>query len=309
MENKKINIAEILEKCPSGMELNCTIYENVEFDLIDTTPEVIYPIHCLIKTNVGYESLLLTSDGCINRHSNAKCVIFPENKTTWEGFEPLCTFKDGDIISCPLTTCIFKKERTEKGTVDFYCGVVCNEFTTKDINEPNTYFGYIADYRLATEEEKQKLFKAIKDNGYKWNAETKTLKLLIKPEFKVKDIIKNKYTGICNTVLKVCEDYYIVINLDENEKRVINFNKQHDWELIPNKFDISTLVPFETKVLVRDYNDQIWRPAIFGIYIINKCYYITVGGFSFKQLIPYENNEHLLGTTNDCKEYYKIWKE
>ena len=35
-----------------------------------------------------------------------------------------------------------------------------------------------ADTYLATEEEKEKLLQAIKDNGYKWNAETKTLEKL-----------------------------------------------------------------------------------------------------------------------------------
>ena len=32
---------------------------------------------------------------------------------------------------------------------------------------------------LATEEEKQKLFQAIMDNGYAWNSETRTLDKLI----------------------------------------------------------------------------------------------------------------------------------
>lgn len=35
--------------------------------------------------------------------------------------------------------------------------------------------------RLATDEEKQKLFNAIKANGYKWNEKTKNLEKLIEP--------------------------------------------------------------------------------------------------------------------------------
>jgi hypothetical protein len=27
----------------------------------------------------------------------------------------------------------------------------------------------------------------------------------------------------------------------------------------------------------------------------------------YKQCIPYEGNEHLLGTTNDCDNFYKTW--
>ena len=28
----KINVAELLKDCPKGMELDCTIYNNVEFE-------------------------------------------------------------------------------------------------------------------------------------------------------------------------------------------------------------------------------------------------------------------------------------
>ena len=44
--------------------------------------------------------------------------------------------------------------------------------------------------RLATEEEKQKLFDAIELNGYKWNAETKTLEKFVEffPKFAPKTL-------------------------------------------------------------------------------------------------------------------------
>ena len=29
---KKINIAELLRDCPTGMELDCTLFEGLEFD-------------------------------------------------------------------------------------------------------------------------------------------------------------------------------------------------------------------------------------------------------------------------------------
>lgn len=40
----------------------------------------------------------------------------------------------------------------------------------------------------------------------------------------------------------------------------------------------------------------------------------SIGGYNwkllsyFQQCIPYEGNEHLLGTTDDCDDYYKTWK-
>ena len=48
--------------------------------------------------------------------------------------------------------------------------------------------GYNDTARFATEEEKQKLFQAIKDNGYKWNAETKTLEKLVEHKFDPKTL-------------------------------------------------------------------------------------------------------------------------
>lgn len=303
---EKINIAKILKDCPTGMKLNCTMYEDVEFDFIDDTPEVVYPIHCLIKTNVGYESLLLTSDGCINRHSNAKCVIFPKNKNSWKEFRR--PFKDGDIVYIVTKhnnefIAIFKDDQNVYLETYIDVAIVTSRYSldsTFDIDN-------IKKQRLATEKEKQKLFKVIKEQGYKWNENTKTLEELIELKFKVgnKVVQKNskKEIKVINSIL---DNGYNLFGGGE-----ILFSEQDNWELVNNKFDISTLVPFESKVLARDYLNKIWRPAIWGFY--NNRFtdypYFTVGGTMYKMVIPYEGNEHLMGTTNDCKDYYKTWKE
>jgi hypothetical protein len=307
MENNKINIAEILKDCPTGMKLNCTIYENVEFDIVDKTPEVIYPIHCLIKTNAGYESLLLTCNGCTNRHPNAKCVIFPEDKTTWEGFVPPCTFKDGDIVATSNGDFIGITTGVKEGKyLQAYC--ICTFDNTLTIY-PNEKEFWIFD-RLATEKEKQKLLKVIEENSYKWNKETKTLEeKLIEPKFKAGDKIRRKNTNEEVVIIKVGNRVYHYYVKNSNFAKSIKFTEQDDWELIPNRFDLSILSPFTSKVLVRDFDNQIWKPAIFGYYIANKRHYMTVGGITYLQLIPYENNEYLLGSTEDCKDYYKTWKE
>jgi hypothetical protein len=94
-------------------------------------------------------------------------------------------FKDGDIISDSLDICIFKREGNISGTVDFYCGRdYIGNLVIKDSNKPDSHFGNIVDYKLATEEEKQKLFDAIGVNGLKWNAETKTLEKSTIPMYK-----------------------------------------------------------------------------------------------------------------------------
>lgn len=73
-----------------------------------------------------------------------------------------------------------------------------------------------------------------------------------------------------------------------------------------HKYNIYSLKPFD-KVLVRDSNGEFWNINLFSHY--NKMYkaYTTIRG-AWEQCIPYnEETKHLVGTTNDCPEYYKTW--
>jgi hypothetical protein len=163
----------------------------------------------------------------------------------------------------------------------------------------------IEENRLATEEEKARLFQAIKDNGYKWNAETKTLEKLLEPLFKVGDNIRIKGTSAIYVVTEIREDCYM---LDDKDTSLL-FKTQDQWELVPNKFDTATLKPFESRVLVRDSAKDRWYPEFFGCLCDDYDYpYMIIGGTSWKCCIPFEGNEHLLGKTEDCEEFYKTWK-
>lgn len=92
---------------------------------------------------------------------------------------------------------------------------------------------------------------------------------------------------------------------------------QRDWSKFERfwdkpkieKFDIKTLQPFD-KVLVRDYLIDKWSCDFFS-YIDNTMLFpIMGGGLMHKICIPYnEDTKHLLGTTNDCPEYFKWWEE
>ena len=300
---KTINVAELLKDCPKGMELDCTMYDNCTFDGIENVGY----INILVKTPSGI--IRLTKEGCYIYHDDyAKCIIFPKGKDTWENFVPPCKFKDGDIIATNNGTWI---GITTGGVIGSYILTYCV------IKENCTFDAYLDKKekwvfdRLATEEEKQKLFKAIKENGYRWNAETKTLEKLFEPKFKVGDIVRHKENKKQHMITKIHQDCY-----ECDDRYILTFENQDKHELVPDKFDISTLVPFESKVLVRDCESDVWKPAIFGGYIDN-CFldetdpfkYIVMGETFYKHLIPYEGNEHLLCTNNDCIEYYKTWEE
>ena len=306
MENK-INIAELLKDCPKGMELDCTMFDNLFLNNVNKND--LYPIMCYTIWEGIRNSVVFTEFGEFNRFLSSKCVIFPKGKTTWEGFVPPCKFKDGDVVvaedaeSFQLFLLKHLTYSENDNSYDGYCyfgwNFQCNELFEK---------GNWALNRLATEEEKQKLFNAFKKHGYKWNEETKTLEKLIEPKFKVGDRVKRKEVNYIHivTIVEIDGEYYTYVN-QNGEPAFISIKNQDKWELVPNKFDINTLKPFESKVLVRDYDDRMWNPAFWGKYLEDSKYsYLTSGG-CYKQCIPYEGNEHLLGTTIDCDEFYKTW--
>ena len=124
-------------------------------------------------------------------------------------------------------------------------------------------------------------------------------------KFKAGDIIKHKDSGLYCTLGEYAEGisaYHTNIGL------AINYKDLEQWELVPNKFDITTLKPFESRVLVRDIVETIWLPCFFGGLSNDNNYpYRVIGGELWKYCIPYEGNQHLLGTMNDCDEFYKNW--
>ena len=246
---EKINITKLLKDCPSGMELDCTMYEDVYFDYVDE----LNIIHCYIQYETHKTSITFNQFGTPNSNIKSKCVIFPKGKTTWEGFVPPCQFKDGDVIVCenhwgPFIS-IFKENVTARNGFIGHCVLDVDDIREFKVKDSALYFNKV---RFATKIEKEQLFRAIERNGYKWNAETKILE-----------------------------------------------------KLSTDKFDINTLVPFESRVLVRNDEHQYWIPAFWGCKRTDG--YTTTFGWC-KYCIPFEGNEHLLETNNDCDEYFKTWK-
>jgi hypothetical protein len=238
--------------------------------------------------------------------ADSKCIIFPKGKTTWEGFVPPCQFKDGDVISDGKFIAIFHK--FEDGHLYYRCWY--NKTTKESKYKTDFGIGYYYEYTYATEEEKEKLFQAIKDNGYKWNAETKTLEKLVEPKFKVGDkVLWNYDTRKTNTISNVTltENRGYVYWID-TEGCSSGWWGENELTPIPNKFDITTLKPFD-RVLVNDNISKRWRPNLFGCLRSDDDYpYEVIGGVHWRCCIPYEGNEHLLGTTDDCDDFYKTWE-
>lgn len=255
--NDNINIAELLKDCHKGMELYSPLCGKCVFDHLN--------MGTIICKKQNTQEIAFTSNGyyMLPVFDNCECMIFPsKDQRDWSKFQR--PFKDGDILSYQCggfknrSIYIYKYHKIMNTT--YYVALSGDPNSKFMINDKEecALNGYNDTARFATEEEKQKLFQAIKDNGYRWNADTKTL--------------------------------------EKEEKK--------------DKFDITTLMPFD-KVLVRDANDNPWMAAHFSHYQKDaELYYpYFASGSCFKQCIPYEGDEHLLGTTNDCDDYYKTWND
>ena len=93
---------------------------------------------------------------------------------------------------------------------------------------------------------------------------------------------------------------------------------QRDWSKFERfwdkpkveRFDPKTLQPFD-KVLARDSLSDNWMADFFEKIEENNIHYnVTCVTCLWMQCIPYnEETKHLLGTGEDCPDYYKWWEK
>jgi hypothetical protein len=229
------DLRKILKNCPSGMELDCTLCENVFFDKV--IEDAIYPIVLYHDNNGCRNTLCLTEDGKFNFRPGYKCVIFPKGKTSWDDFVPPCKFKDGDIIiDMHNNICIYKGEGI-LGTNDYYVGY--RKLDNAIVKKTGCYhFGDTCDFRLANENEKKIFFSALEEKCYRWNTETKKLDWITL--FDIGNIIRLKdCPEHCFKIIDIKNDTYYMSNNDTVTS--IPFSRQYEWELKP-KFENGDVV-------------------------------------------------------------------
>ena len=90
--------------------------------------------------------------------------------------------------------------------------------------------------------------------------------------------------------------------------------EQRDWSKFvrfwdkpkTEKCDPKTLQAFD-KVLIRNGDNLHWKADLFG-YIAGQ--WVNCVGDGDAECIPYnEETKHLIGTTEDCPEYYRWWEK
>ena len=102
--------------------------------------------------------------------------------------------------------------------------------------------------------------------------------------------------------------------VDTGECTLFPSRTQRDWSKFERfwdkakveKFNPKTFQPFD-KILARDYQDELWSVELFshktGNIVRGLCH-------NWCYAIPFnENTKHLIGTREDCPDYYKWWEE
>jgi hypothetical protein len=140
----------------------------------------------------------------------------------------------------------------------------------------------------------------------------KELELPVEPCFKVGDKIEATIYGIKRrvTIRQVDRTNRCYFGTLEE---CIGFSEQDQWHLATKPhYDISNFKPFD-KVLVRCGNDEEWMIEFYCKYDTlvhtspHRDYPFMGIGDSYPQCIPFEGNEHLLGTADPCDDMYINW--
>ena len=174
---EELNLVEILKDCPKGTRLYSTIFGEVEFVEIHDTEKY---ITILVLSNKM--EMAINSQGRLCGYPDGECILFPSKENrNWTKFNLSYRFKEGDILyvkSYYSHIFIFKK-------ISEY-GLYCHAELVLSTNEYIGNGGCVCDFeeireiRIATEEEKNKLLDAIKENDCKWNANNKKIEKINK---------------------------------------------------------------------------------------------------------------------------------
>lgn len=321
---QKLNIAKILRNKPRGTKLYSMIHGKCSSEAV--TDEIFKINFCTSKfglTQSGECTLIKFG----NMYDGGECIIFPSKEMRdWKKF----SWKKGDVlVSREGSKILFDKWANEDYT----------KFLGKIKVLGNSHCYDTANYSLASKEEALEFIKSVEEiNNGKLNLETLEIEKQLElrdGDIVVTDAVPSMCYSKCIFILKgdwnIYEDRvnsYIFYNVYNNH---ISFNivdkairdrdihlateeeKQQLFDALAKegkrwnteKKQIVNLKEYQfkpfDKVLVRDdYKDE-WRASFFSHIREGLSRYVTTG-LVWKFCIPYEGNEHLLGTTNNVED-------
>lgn len=312
-----------LKNILSGTKLYSLVSGEVTFkEIRDRIIVVLDCNHC--------EQLYHLTGRLYNSGMNGECLLFPSaDNRDWDTF---CPFKKGDVIVSE-SGCIAIFDHIEnRSRPDTIVYQAVRRYRGDIKVELDTGIGYVHKARFATKEEKDLFFDSLAKAGYSWNGEE------VVPALKKGDIVVSKDCivivdhigkfGSFNDVVyyQCCIDnngnFRVGVDFGVGHTSDCKFASIHDQERILRKlneqgfvldgdtvakkkrFDPLTLEPFQ-KVLVRSSLTGNWRCTFYSHMTgdIAVC-----SGDNWPYCIPYKLNEHLRGTSDDCKDFYKWWE-
>lgn len=306
---QNINIAEILKNKHVGIKLYSSTFGYIEFNVVHKD-KVYFSSE---DTNVHS----VKSNG--KMYDGGECIIFPSKEMRdWSKF----AWKKGDVL---VNNSGFKV-LFDRWANDVYTGF----YAKTDGLGDSTY--YDTDrYTLALEDEAKSYIKIIEDK-HEGKLNRETLKIEeAQPKFKDGDIVtQGVLKGVNVCIIKNCIDkidnkynYYARYNTQDKEinyddwahisplaKFATNSERQQLFDALIKEgkywdaekkmiIDLKPKYEFKPfdKVLVRNDKEDQWSANIFS-YQLRGMFYCLGEGY-WRYCIPYEGNEHLLGTTDN----------
>lgn len=319
---ENINIAKILKDKPVNTKLWSPLFGDVYTSSICSEDTI-------IVVNHHAKSSSFYNNGKYFDHAEAEPLLFPSKEMRdWSKF----LWKKGDVLqnNDHNIQVIF-----DGFTSDTYEMIRCkywlkvdngNEKFVIETNEFTKNF-----FKISEELSQCYIYEIENRLGGKLNLET--LEIEKQLEFKDGDIVVyGKSVAICRRIYKNTLSFYVSLNemvgllfadevesseeyrfaTDEDKQKLFDAlaKKGKAWDSekkqivdLPKKCEFK---PFD-KVLVRNTDTEEWFPGFFEKFdsTWNNPYHImnrrSMTDFAFKQCIPYEGNEHLLGTTKDVE--------
>lgn len=319
---QKLNIAKILKDKPRGTKLYSSTFGYIKFNGVHKDKVYFYSedtnAHSVKQNGKMYDG--------------GECIIFPSKEMRdWEKF----SWKRGDVLvsSDGSIEVIFNKWYDDTYT-SFYCKHYLNSEDKNKIVYYEEFLCTTAKYSLEDKDAVQTYIKTIEERlGGKLNCETLEIE---KPQPKFKDgdilscdedsytrhttLILHKDENITESIVSLVRhkklirinvpiDNFLLSRLyparedekkelfdalakegktwDSEKKQIVDIKKEHQFK------------PFE-KVLVRDSYDDMWRASFFSHIKEDDGRYVTTC-LTWRFCVPYEGNEHLLGTTNNVE--------
>lgn len=329
----KISVAEILKDKPQGTKLYANAFGELSIEDICAEDE----IGITLLSNVG-DKLLFYNDGRFNLQGEPILVPSKEmrdwNKFSWKKGDVLVTENGAAHI-------IFEKFTDDTYTIFagkyYYCKngakgytylrecdtAITEEFTLETEDAAKTYISFIEKRlggklnRETLEVEKQYEFKdgdiAFADYGNRQDVFIVSDKTNLSEGYSsfisldLRGLTLSMGYRTCFFKKNLCELRFAT---EEEKKQLFSSleKKGKRWDA-ENKMvvDLKPKVEFKPfdKVLVRNTDTEEWFPGFFEKFdsTWNYPYHImrSMTDFAFKQCIPYEGNEHLLGTTKDVE--------